>query len=74
MVRKAELSHVKNNGPLNPYVPYVISWYLQKHRTSTESLEKATVFPKTQSLLVELVPLEAKIKLHAAQLYQCKQE
>lgn len=50
MVRKAEAGQVKSNGPLNPYVPYVISWRPHKHRTSMERLEKATAYPKIQSL------------------------
>lgn len=58
MVRKAEAGQVKNNGPLNSYVPYVISWRPHKHGTS---MEKATAYPKVQSLLVGVVFLETKL-------------
>jgi len=61
MLRKAELCQVKNNGPLNTYMPYVISWHPRKHRTSMEKLENVIVFPKTQSVPVAVVPLEAKL-------------
>lgn len=50
MVREAEAGQVKNNGPLNPYVPYVISWCPHKHGTSMERLEKGTAYPKIQPL------------------------
>lgn len=61
MGRKAEAGRVKNNGPLNSYVPYVISWHPHKHGTSMERLEKATAYPKIQCLLEGAVLLETKL-------------